>query len=134
MKMYFKRNSKKAGFKNFLTLVLIGVLIFQMAVPYGRITPYAAELGSSIAATTGSAISATDELDSSIGATTGSAIYVDGTSGVDTNTGTSKDAAFATIATAMTAIKDGDTLYIAPGTYNEPMNVYGKSDRSHVVL
>lgn len=55
--------------------------------------------------------------------TTTTAFYVS-TTGTDTNPGT-QSAPFKTLAHASSVLQAGDTLYIASGIYNEPLNVSG---------
>jgi hypothetical protein len=58
--------------------------------------------------------------------TTGNTYYVDGTSGIDTNTGKSLAAAFKTIGKALSALAAGDTILIRKGLYREPINLLAK--------
>lgn len=53
----------------------------------------------------------------------GTSYYVDGTNGSDTFDGLTWDFALATIAAAITAASAGDTIYIAPGSYDEQVTV-----------
>lgn len=60
---------------------------------------------------------------SSIPVKSGSALFVDGTNGSDNGDGSSWAVAKATIAAAITAASAGDTIYIAPGSYDEQITV-----------
>lgn len=49
--------------------------------------------------------------------------YVDGTNGSNTNSGTAPDEAFATITNAVSHASAGDTIEVAPGSYDETVTV-----------
>lgn len=53
----------------------------------------------------------------------GSAQYVDGTNGNNSNSGLSWNEAKATITSAITAAAAGDTIHVAPGSYDETVTV-----------
>jgi hypothetical protein len=55
--------------------------------------------------------------------TTGNTYYVDGTNGLNTNTGTTATTAFKTIAKGLTTIVAGDTLLIRKGLYRENVDL-----------
>jgi hypothetical protein len=60
---------------------------------------------------------------SSLPVKSGTSYFVDGTNGSNNNTGASWEVAKATIAAAITAASAGDTIYIAPGSYDEQVTV-----------
>ena len=57
---------------------------------------------------------------------TGNTYYVDGTAGVDTNTGKTLAASFKTIGKALSALAAGDTILIRKGLYREPIDLSSK--------
>jgi hypothetical protein len=59
--------------------------------------------------------------------TTGLTYYVDGTAGVDTNTGKTLTAAFKTIGKALSVLAAGDTILIRKGLYREPIDLNAKN-------
>jgi hypothetical protein len=65
---------------------------------------------------------------------TGRTLYVDGTAGLDTNSGLTIQAAFKTIGRAMTGLQAGDTILIRRGLYREPINFLAKNVPSGTAL